>query len=508
MSRDADVDVVGSLRRVASGASVVVAGTLAGMLLQLGGRGLFTRTYSPTEYGLFSLSFTVVAIVSVLASVGLRNGVTRQVAFYGADDDGDVAGVVLWGVVFVVVAGAAVGVALWFLAEPIATRVFGKPRYAGALRAAALGVPALGVVRVATAVFRGFSRTRERVLFQELLQKGSFPLLLAGVVAVGVGFDAALWAYPASLALTAVAYLAYLLWRNPAGFHTDVAGTLRRVGVGADLLRFSVPLLFASLLIRVMTWTDVLMLGYFRPPAVVGRYDAVRPLVRIVPVIWGSMIFMYTPLVSEFHADGDDAALRRVYFVVTKWFASATFPIILSFVLFPATILTAVFGPGYAEATTALRLLAGAYFVGNVLGPNGATLTAIGRTRSVMWANLVAAALNIGLNVALIPPLGLTGAALATASSLVARNGVRVWWLYRVAGAHSLRISLLRPVAVTTAVALAGYAVAGQYVTSAATVAAAGALLVAVYAAVTYLAGDVAREDGALLRALLPASWG
>lgn len=498
-----EVDVVGSLRRVASGAAVVVTGTLVGMLLQVGGRALFTRTYTQSEYGLFSLSFTVIAIVSVLASVGLRNGVTRQIAFYGAGDDDEVRGVITWGVVAALVAGTAVGAALWVLAEPIAVRAFGKPEYGLALRLAALGVPALGLVRVGTAVFRGFSRTRERVLFQELLQKGSFPLLLAATVALGLHADAALATYPASLGLTAAVYGVYLLLANPASFRSNLGETLRRWSAGADLVRFSLPLMFASLLIRVMTWTDVIMLGYFRPPAVVGLYDAVRPLVRVVPVIWGSMIFMYTPLVSEFHADGDDAALRRVYFVVTKWFASATFPVILAFVLFPATVLGAVFGPAYAEATTALRLLAAAYFLGNVMGPNGATLTAIGRTRAVMLANLAAAVLNVGLNLALIPRLGLTGAAVATAAALVVRNVVRVWWLYRAESVHSFRGPMLRPMALTAAVVLAGDALVGGYVTTGAEVLVGLAVIVATYAGTMYLLGDVAREDRDLLRTVV-----
>jgi O-antigen/teichoic acid export membrane protein len=498
-----DVDVVGSLTRVAGGAAVVVTGTLVGMLLQVGARALFTRTYTPAEYGLFSLSFTVIAIVSVLASVGLRNGVTRQIAFYGADDGEAVRGVVVWGLVTAAAAGGLVAAAMWALAEPVALQVFDRPEYVLPLRLAALGVPALGLVRVGTAVFRGFSRTRERVLFQELLQKGSFPLLLAGVVALGLGHEAALSTYPASLGLTALAYAGYLAWANPASFRADVGGTLRRWSAGIDLVRFSVPLMFASLLIRVMTWTDVIMLGYFRPPEIVGLYDAVRPLVRIVPVIWGSMIFMYTPLVSEFHAEGDTAALRRVYFVVTKWFSSATFPIILIFLLFPATVLSAVFGPAYAEATTALRLLALAYFLGNVMGPNGATLTAIGRTQSVMWANLVAAALNVGLNLALIPRYGLTGAAVATAAALVVRNAVRVWWLYHAEGVHSLRTAMLRPMAVTGLLVLVGYALFGSYVTSAAHVLVALAAEVAAYVGVMYAFSDLGREDRSLVRTLV-----
>lgn len=508
----ARVDVVGAVLDVAGGAAVVGGGTLAGMALLLAGRALFTRTFTTAEYGVFSLSFTLVAILSVLGSLGLRNGLTRQIAVFDADgdaggaadvDDGAVGTIVLWGVTAAAVAGAVVGAALFLLAEPLAADVFGRPAYESGIRLAALGVPALALVRVCTAVFRGFSRTRERVGFQELLQKGTFPVLLAAGAALGLGAVAGVAAYHASLALTAVAYVGYLVWTNPAGFRDRAVSRLRRVDLGGRLLRFSAPLMMSSLLVRVMTWTDVLMLGYFAPPTAVGLYDAVRPLVRIVPVIWGSMIFMYTPLVSEFHADGNRAALSRVYVVVTKWFASATFPFILTFLLFPAATLTAVFGPAYAEATTALRLLAAAYFLGNLMGPNGATLTALGYTRAVLGANVVAATANVALNVALIPGFGVTGAATATAAALVLRNGGRVLLLYYLAGVHSAHPPMLRPMAATSIVAAGAYALGLPAAVTGGTGVAAGFLgLVAAYLAAVVLGGDVGPEDARMLRAV------
>lgn len=47
-----------------------------------------------TVYGLFSLLFTAVTVVAVAASVGLRNGVTRQIAYFDEDNTTDVESVV------------------------------------------------------------------------------------------------------------------------------------------------------------------------------------------------------------------------------------------------------------------------------------------------------------------------------------------------------------------------------------------------------------------------------
>ena len=452
---------------VTNGASVVVAGTLAGMVLTLAGRGLFTRTYEPGEYGLFSLSFTIASILTVVASLGLWNGIARQVAYYGArdSDDGMAAGsIITWGLVSSGAAGTVVAIGLFALAEPMAA-AFGHPEYALAFRVAAVAIPFLALIRVATAIFRGFSRTRELVAFQELFQKGCFPLLLVVVVSLGWGVAPALYVFPVSLAATAVAYLAYVFYDDPGQFRRDIRRSLGQPRDGYDLLAFSFPLMFASLLIQIMTWTDILMLGYFANAETVGIYDSVRPLIQLISVVWGSMTFLYTPLVSEFHAVGASDHIRRAYFVLTKWFASVTFPLVFVFVLFPTLVLTAVFGPAYGGGAMALQILAIAYFIGNVMGPNGATLMAIGRTRIVMWANFVAAATNVILNLVLIPEYGIIGAAVATGIALVVRNSLRVVILYRISRTHSFKRPMLVPMITATIVGVGAYPLVTELVT-------------------------------------------
>jgi len=75
------------------------------------------------------------------------------------------------------------------------------------------------------------------------------------------------------------------------------------------------------------------------------------------------------------------------------------------------------FGPEYTDGSLALVTLALGFFTHSVAGPNVNTLTAIGRTRIIMWDNLLAGVTNIALNFALIPEYGILGAAVATAVS-------------------------------------------------------------------------------------------
>lgn len=108
-----------------------------------------------------------------------------------------------------------------------------------------------------------------------------------------------------------------------------------------------------------------------------------------------------------------------MYIVLTEWFASATVSLFLLVLFFPRSTLRMVFGPSFVAAAPALQLLAVAFCTGNLIGPTGATLIAMGRTRALMLINLVSAVANFVLNVVLIPELGLFGAAVATAVAIV-----------------------------------------------------------------------------------------
>ena len=74
------------------------------------------------------------------------------------------------------------------------------------------------------------------------------------------------------------------------------------------------------------------------------------------------------------------------------------------------------------------------------------TLVVMGKTRLIMWAGLLGAALNVALNVALIPPLGITGAAIASMVSYFAINSfcsIKLYQLYKI---HPFTRNYLKPV--------------------------------------------------------------
>ena len=84
-----------------------------------------------------------------------------------------------------------------------------------------------------------------------------------------------------------------------------------------------------------------------------------------------------------------------------------------------ALLVPLFFGDAYADAATALAILAWTAPVMALMIPYGSTLIAANRQRVLMRNNVVAAALNVVANVAVIPTLGINGAAATTVASML-----------------------------------------------------------------------------------------
>lgn len=137
--------------------------------------------------------------------------------------------------------------------------------------------------------------------------------------------------------------------------------------------------------------------------------------------------------------------LKRNYAVSTKWLAFITLPIFLVLFLFPEVILNLFFSTTYVPAALVLRILSLDFIINNLLGPNGATLIAMGHTQFLMWATLATAILNIVVNIPLIPPMGTVAAAIASAVSPMLVNIIRTARVYSLCQAQPLSKKLLKP---------------------------------------------------------------
>ena len=437
--------VTQSLQKIAKGTGIIFTGTIIGLLLAFVSRVIIVRYITQSEYGIFSLAFVLLTIFVMISTLGLASGVPRQIAYFrGEKDSKKVSGIVKSSIQIALVASIFSSILLFLLSDIISVKAFHSPELATPLKIFAIAIPFSVFITIFTSIFRGFDRVEPNVYFQNILRNVLLLPLLGIVILFGLSFIGVVYAYLASIALTCIAFAAYAAKKLPSsvkGEKNTNADSLRK-----ELLFFSLPLLAVSILGMIMTWTDTLMLGYFKTPDVVGLYNTALPLVNLIPVVLTSMNFLYVPIASQLYSQNLIGELRRNYAILTKWMFALTLPLFLIIFLFPEAVLNILFGTRYIQADTALQILALGMFVNTFLGPNGATLIITGKTRFLMWTGLIGAIMNIALNIFLIPLFGIIGAAIASASSLAVINVLKSTWLYLLFRIHPFTKNYIKPI--------------------------------------------------------------
>jgi O-antigen/teichoic acid export membrane protein len=453
-----------SLRKIARGAGIAIVGMLLGLLLQLIARLIIARYGLQANYGTFSLALVVLNFAMTVASLGLIQGATRYIAYFRARDDlAKVRGAVSVSLCLTTAASIIISVVLFFSAEAIALNIFHTLDLVPALRIFAIGLPFFTLINVFTAIFRGFDRVEPQAYFQLMLLNILFLLFLLAVILLNLHFIVVFYAYLAALVLTFVGLILYTVKKlpQPVMFSTSKADT----SIVKDLLIFSLPLLGTAMLSLMIFWTDTLMLGYFKAPETVGLYNAAYPLAYFVSVPLTALALIYIPVASGLYSQNLMTELRRDYTILTKWFSFLTLPIFLVLCLFPEAVLSLFFGSAYVAAAPALRILSLGFIISNLLGPNGNTLIAMGESRFIMWSVLATAILNIILNIVLIPPLDIVGAAIASAISLSLVNIIFSVKLYSLCRAQPLSKNLLKPLILSIGLAFLFQLVVNSFIT-------------------------------------------
>ncbi len=177
-----------------------------------------------------------------------------------------------------------------------------------------------------------------------------------------------------------------------------------------------------------MQWTDTIMLGMFRTEKEVGIYNVALKLAALTSITLFAINTIAAPKFAEFWGRRDIKGLGRVAQQSTKLIFWTSFPILLSFWLFPSYILS-VFGSEFKAGVIALMILTFGQFVNAISGSVGYILQMTEKQKIFQNIILIATVINIILNAILIPKFGINGAAFASMVSLVFWNLTSVFYI-------------------------------------------------------------------------------
>ncbi len=417
--------------------ALLFRGTAGTLGLRVGNAGLsfvasvlLARLLGATDYGTYYYMMSYLALLAIAAELGLPAVITREVAgSLGRGDWGRLRGGVRFARGVTLVASTLVGLVALGVAAFLGEDITGLPMVPLAL-ALVLFLPIRAVTSAIVAVQVGF----QRVIAGGIPESSRWLVFVAALGIVWLGTPArtsltaavGLQVVAAVFALLVAVFLHAVLRRD----HKSTWRVTRVESSGREWLAAGVPLMLLAGMVTVNNNADILMLGSIVDSKAAGLYHAATRGANLISLVFGAAIVPLGPVIARLYAAGDTTALQRVVSRSTRLVSLVSLPLALLFIVAGGMFLR-LFGAEFVAARSALAVLSGAQFFVVASGPVALILVMTGHERAATWGVGVGTVFNVVLNAALIPVMGIEGAAVATGASLVISNVLLIWEVKR-----------------------------------------------------------------------------
>jgi O-antigen/teichoic acid export membrane protein len=283
------------------------------------------------------------------------------------------------------------------------------------LALACFGLPALGIAEVQSGIARSYNWINLALAPHFVFRQ----LILLGLV--GIGYLCGMTTDAVTMMLLTVAALWICTIAQLALLNRRLTTAVERgpkAYAAATWLKASTPICLVAGFYVLLTYTDVIVLSQFRPPDEVAIYYAAAKTLSLVAFIYFAVAQTVAHKFTEYHLAGDRRRLDA--FVaqsirLTFWPSLGLILVILAL----GVPLLRLFGAGFEAGYYLMFIIALGLLARAAVGPAERLLNMLGERRSCALVYAGSYVLNLGLCIALIPRLGLAGAAVASASALV-----------------------------------------------------------------------------------------
>jgi O-antigen/teichoic acid export membrane protein len=372
---------------------------------------LLWRHLGADNYGRFAAMIVYVTLIAVVADLGLQTVFIRDASRDRTEFTRYLANLLSARLLLSLVALIMLAVALRLLSPTLFPYT--------------LAAFALLLTTSYSSLLRAVFYIRGRLGYEAIaIVAESIVLLALTLVAISrrATWDAFLWVYTISYLFTCLFAFAVLRWR----WHERVAVRLEPTFV-RRLLVAGLPLALGFTITTVYAQLDIVLLQLFKNFQMVGWYSAANKYIDAVAWVPQSAMGVVFPALSLLGA-GDRRRLAFAYEKSFKMLAVLGLPLAVGLGLTADSIVH--FTRGFEQSIPALQILAPSVVLLFVNNAFIYTLTAINRQLDFTRLALFTLAVNVILNLVLIPPYGYLGAAVASTVTEVALFAGG-WWLLR-----------------------------------------------------------------------------
>ncbi|VVT29496.1 oligosaccharide flippase family protein [Hoeflea sp. EC-HK425] len=364
------------------------------------------------DLGVFNLAYSVYIIVSQIAALGVHYSVLRYAAMN--QENPRELGSMLGSALLVVTVLGLLMAALVFVSEPLFARAYDSERAARAISYAAFGIALFPASKVLISFLNGL---RHMKAFS-VLQAARYIMVAAVVTAFSVSdqdFTLASLCFVVAEIVTLAAAVIYIASQRLVQLVRIKKSWLR------EHTSFGGRSLLAGMFGEINTRVDVLCLGLFLGDREVGIYSFVAMLLDGLYHLLAMVRVNFNPILVNCVRDSGWPEAQRLLRLSKRFIPLIM--IALSAIVFAFYWLVAfqlVPERGLQEGTVVLLILLGGLVATSPFIPFDNMMLISGYPGRQTLQQAVAFVVNVSLNLALIPVVGIEGAAIGTASSYLA----------------------------------------------------------------------------------------
>jgi len=423
--------VVGAedVKRFGTGAGTSIAGRLAGRGLNFITQAFLARQLGPGSYGLYSIGWALLRAIALLGPVGMDSAIIRYGTKYWQREEQSFKGIIYLTTGISILTGLLSAAVFYFGATWISSHFFKKDGLEQVIRAIAIAAPFVVVLRQLASTTTVSRQIKYAMISEEITPPVTQLALLFGLSAlVGWTIGSSMLALVLSFVLSCI----FAAWFVVRLFPEALQPSSISFSMAPEVFAFSAPTALAGFFGSFALWADRLVVGYFLVESDMGIYATLSLITGLFVIILSGIKVIYSPMIAQYVAHGEYRQIEALYRLGTRWGLYASIPLFIIISLSSKTILGLAFGAGYVQGSSALVILSIAQMVNVCTGPFDILLVMTGHQK--LWLNLSALMLigNVVLVSILAPLLGLHGAALGMAASVILISLLGIIMVYRV----------------------------------------------------------------------------
>jgi O-antigen/teichoic acid export membrane protein len=391
---------------------------------------VLSRTQTESEYGHFAFGLALATVLAILAGMGQSTAVLRLwPQLRGQGEKADAEAVVAAGSAITIGASLILAGLLCVLA--VASIPFLPPRETinHFIGAAFLILP-MALAEYNSSVLRAQGSLWTALLPRDIVWRLALPAAVMGLFAVGVVLSG-----PDALTLSAALLIGALVMQMGGAMRRDYAILPRLAPVRAHWSRWgslSRWLLLGALIETFTLNADVILVGLMLDLESSGLYFNAFRTAGLMTLFTFAIELVIAPMVAEHYHAG---AMRKAQAITAlcAWAGFVFSLVIFGLFLFFGEFILSMFGPGYAEGTVVLLLLALGLLFDAATGPSKIVMMMTGHERA--YVALFGAIMGIGflVQIAVIPFWGVVGAAAVNMGArIIAQVAIALWCRYRI----------------------------------------------------------------------------